>query len=355
MPLHVRFAFPNGAVVKKLDIFRAWGRVIRGYYPLLSIEITRQCPLRCPGCYAYEPEHLGEAGPLRSLADYEGQKLIDGVLKLVRTYRPIYLSIVGGEPLVRYRELSVLLPQLSETGLGVQLVTSAVRQIPPAWAAIKDLSLVVSVDGLQPDHDLRRKPATYERILKNIIGHSITVHCTVTRQQTERAGYFEEFLEFWSSKPEVKKIWFSLFTPQIGAVDPEIIPPLERARLLAHLSSLSNSFSKLALPKEVVQSYLNPPRSPSECLFARAMLSVTADLQSRITPCQFGGNPDCTQCGCMASAGFKAVGDYRLLGFVPLKAIYKASGTIGKVSRRGETDGGQLRGNNYFKASGDLK
>jgi hypothetical protein len=44
-----------GAVVS------AWGRILTGYRPNLSIEITRECPLRCPGCYAYGDDHLGEA------------------------------------------------------------------------------------------------------------------------------------------------------------------------------------------------------------------------------------------------------------------------------------------------------
>ncbi len=124
--------------MKKRDVFRAWGRIVSGYRPMLSVEITRECPLRCPGCYAYEPEHLGEIGPLRKLTDYKGQVLVDGVLALVRRYRPIHMSIVGGEPLVRFRELDVLLPQLSRMGIEVQLVTSAVRFIPAQWAGIED-------------------------------------------------------------------------------------------------------------------------------------------------------------------------------------------------------------------------
>src|SRR5215475_13443371 len=110
--------------MKKRDILRGWGRILSGRHPMLSVEITRECPLRCPGCYAYQPEHLGELGPLRTLADYKGQQLIDGVLALVRRYRPLHLSIVGGEPLVRFRELNMLLPQLSRMGIAVQLVTS---------------------------------------------------------------------------------------------------------------------------------------------------------------------------------------------------------------------------------------
>lgn len=304
-----------------------------GRYPVLSIEITRECPLRCPGCYAYEPEHLGAVGELRSLADYKGTELVRNVLELVEKHNPLHISIVGGEPLVRYRELDELLPVLSEKGIAVQLVTSAVREIPKNWSEIENLHLVVSIDGLQPDHDVRRKPATYERILRNIKGHSITVHCTITRQQTERSNYFREFLEFWSKKPEVKKIWFSLFTPQIGASAEEILSPIERSAVIAELVRLRLDFPKLFLPDSVVKGYLAPPTSPDECLFARTTLSITADLKSKITPCQFGGNPDCSQCGCMASAGLKAVGDYKILGVLPAHSIYRASDWIGQKVR----------------------
>ena len=67
----------------KSAILAAWGRILRGRKPLLSIEITKECPLQCPGCYAYDPQHLGQT-PLRQLADYRGTQLIDGVLSLVR-------------------------------------------------------------------------------------------------------------------------------------------------------------------------------------------------------------------------------------------------------------------------------
>jgi hypothetical protein len=53
--------------VKRSDIIRGWAGILRGRRPFLSLEITRECPLRCPGCYAYEPEHLGSTGPLRQL------------------------------------------------------------------------------------------------------------------------------------------------------------------------------------------------------------------------------------------------------------------------------------------------
>src|SRR5262245_39324553 len=112
------------------DVLTAWRRVIAGHRPVLSIEITRECPLRCPGCYAYGDEHLGGGITLRSVRDFKGQELIDGVLSVVDHYRPMHVSIVGGEPLVRYRELNTILPKLSDRGIIIQLVTSAVREIP---------------------------------------------------------------------------------------------------------------------------------------------------------------------------------------------------------------------------------
>ena len=320
--------------MKKSDVVRAWGRILQGDYPSLSIEITRECPLRCPGCYAFEPEHLGELGPLRSLADHKGDDLIAAVLRTVREHRPLHLSIVGGEPLVRFRELNSILPEIGKMGISTQLVTSAVREIPKEWAQIPGLYLVVSIDGLQPEHDARRKPATYDKILRNIVGHQITVHCTITSQIANRAGYLEEFLAFWSAKEGVKRVWFSLFTPQKGANDVEILDPETKARALTELVALRAKFPKLDLHDMVLEGYKNPPSSPDDCIFSRTTLNLTADLKSKITPCQFGGDPDCSQCGCVASAGLTAIGDYKLFGAIPLRTLYNASSQVGKTVKR---------------------
>jgi MoaA/NifB/PqqE/SkfB family radical SAM enzyme len=318
--------------MKKVDLFKAWGRILSGRYPSLSIEITRECPLRCPGCYAYEPEHLlGTGQTLRTVADYKGDELVEKVLAIVRKYKPIHVSIVGGEPLVRYRELSILLPKLSGMGIAVQVVTSAVREIPPDWNEIDELYLSVSIDGLQPEHDQRRKPATYERILRHIAGHRVTVHCTVTSQMTRREDYLEEFVSFWSEKAGVKKIWFSLFTPQLGAADEEILDPATRKFVIDKLEELQPRYPKLELPRSVIEGFRDPPKGPSDCMFSRTTLNLTANLEDRVVPCQFGGSPDCSQCGCFASAGLAAVGRHKVLGIVPIRRIHDVSDRIGRT------------------------
>jgi MoaA/NifB/PqqE/SkfB family radical SAM enzyme len=315
-------------------IISAWGRILRGYAPSLAIEITRECPLRCPGCYAYNDEHLGGEITLREVRDYKGQELVDGVLDLVDRHQPIHVSIVGGEPLVRYKELNTILPALSKRGVHVQLVTSAVREIPAEWASIDALSLVVSIDGLQPEHDTRRSPATYERILKHIAGHQVTVHCTVTRQQINRAGYLEEFLQFWSARPETKRVWFSLYTPQLGEISEERLTPADRQRVVADLLVLRKRYPKLQAPEGLLHVYANPPESPDECIFAQTTLSISADLETRITPCQLGGAPDCANCGCVASAGLAAVARHQLWGFVPVGSIFSGSVRVGQRVKR---------------------
>jgi organic radical activating enzyme len=316
--------------MKLMEIIPAWGGILRGRRPFLSLEITRECPLRCPGCYAYEPGHLGASGPLRQLADFKGEALVAGVLALVRHLRPLHLSIVGGEPLVRYRELGVLLPILADMGVEVQLVTSAVRPIPAAWNDLPNLHLVVSVDGLRAEHDKRRSPATYDRILNHIAGHRITVHCTVTRQLLQRSGYLGDFASFWSERKEVQKIWFSLFTPQEGDESEERLGAQDRLSVLSELARLRSCFPKIYLPAAVLNGYYYPPSSPQECIFAQTTNCISADLTTRITPCQFGGQPVCSECGCIASAGLASIGKYKLAGLIPVSKIFDLSKKAGE-------------------------
>jgi len=317
--------------MKVTDVLRGWTTILAGRAPFLSIELTKECPLSCPGCYAYGEGHLGSNGLLAQVSDYKGKELVHRFLDVVDHYMPLHVSIVGGEPLVRYRELSEILPQLAARGIVIQIVTSAVRPIPAEWATNKLLTIVVSIDGLPAEHDARRKPATYERILQNIAGHRITVHCTITRQMTERAGYLHEFMDFWSSRPETEKVWFSLFTPQVGETSYEILPPAARVQVVQDLRDIRAKYSKLSITKEAIEGFLHPPANPRECIFANLTRTVTADLKTRVGPCQFGGNPDCSQCGCLASAGLNAIGKFKAPGGISIQSIYEQSFKIGSV------------------------
>ncbi|HTV05098.1 MAG TPA: 4Fe-4S cluster-binding domain-containing protein [Acidobacteriaceae bacterium] len=116
--------------MKTIEVLQAWRGILAGRKPSLSIEITKECPLRCPGCYAFDPAHLGGGSELRHLSDFKSNELISKILAIVDHEKPLHLSLVGGDPLVRYREVELLLPQLEARSIHTQIVTSAFRVIP---------------------------------------------------------------------------------------------------------------------------------------------------------------------------------------------------------------------------------
>jgi MoaA/NifB/PqqE/SkfB family radical SAM enzyme len=316
------------------DLVRAWWRVLSGSVPLLSIEITRECPLSCPGCYAYGDSHLGNGVTLRELHDLRGDDLVEGVLDLVRRHLPMHVSLVGGEPMMRHRELDRILPALNEMGVFAMVVTSGVIPIPAHWMEIPRLRVAVSVDGLPEDHDIRREPATYERILKNIAGRKINVHWVITRPMLTRTGYLEEYVAFWNARPEVDHIWVSLYSPQMGEESPERLTPGDRERIASELPPLRKKYPKLLIPVGMARAFVNPPSNPESCLFSRMSVNYSADLESRVEPCVFGGTPDCSQCGCSISSALHWIRGERIAGPLRVGHVVTTSLAVGSAVNR---------------------
>ena len=129
------------------------------------------------------------------------------------------------------------------------------------------------------------------------------MHCTITRQQS-RAGYLTEFTRFWAALPDVKRIWFSLYTPQNGEESAEMLRPSDRGASWPRMTALVTRGAEAARHVAVGRARLpDAAANPDECIFAKTTACLSADLKRTITPCQYGGDPDCTQCGCMASVG----------------------------------------------------
>jgi hypothetical protein len=122
-----------------------------------------------------------------------------------------------------------------------------------------------------------------------------------------------------------------MFTPQVGDIAPEILTQQERRLAVADLLRLRPAFPKLHMNEPMIREFLSPPASPRDCIFAQTTTPLSADLKTVLTPCQFGGNPDCSQCGCAASLGLAAVGHSKLLGVIPLGAIFAASQKVGRA------------------------
>jgi hypothetical protein len=162
------------------------------------------------------------------------------------------------------------------------------------------------------------------------VGHSLVVHCTVTRQQVAREGYLGEFAAFWSSRPEVSKIWFSLYTPQEGEISEERLTQDDRLAAVRQLAAVRTDFPKVYMPDAVLRGYLDTPKSPADCIFAQITTCFSADLSSVVMPCQLGGKPVCSECGCIASAGLASIGNFKIAGLVPVSRILGWSVKVGR-------------------------
>jgi MoaA/NifB/PqqE/SkfB family radical SAM enzyme len=319
------------------EVLTAWGRILNGSVPMLSIEITRECPLSCPGCYAYGDAHLGGGVTLSELSDYRGDQLVDGVVNLVKKHKPMHVSLVGGEPMVRHRELSRILPQLSAMGVFTLVVTSGVIPVPQEWMSIPRLRVAISVDGLPEHHDIRRKPATYEKILKNISGREVNVHWVITRPMLERAGYLEEYVGFWSGREEVDRVWVSIYTPQVGEQSAEMLTAEDRELVARELPELAGRYPKLLFNEGLARAFTKPPKAPDDCVFAKMSANYSADLTSRVEPCVFGGTPDCSQCGCAASMGMHWVRGVNVVGGLKVGHFMGTSIKIGLLMNRAKS------------------
>ena len=128
------------------------------------------------------------AKSLRDLNDRRGQALVDGVLEVVDRIKPLHLSIVGGDPLVRFRELEQLIPLLRGAESTCRWSPARSGRWDRRGRVNERLHVAVSIDGLQPEHDVRRAPATYERILKNIVGQQCDDSLHGYRSDDEAAG-----------------------------------------------------------------------------------------------------------------------------------------------------------------------
>ena len=319
--------------MKKVEVLQAWRTILSGRAPSLSIEITKECPLRCPGCYAFDEAHLGGSKLLRQLSDFKGDELVTRVLAILDDLRPLHLSLVGGSAgtLSRTREINTsdrssrhpypdCHQRFPRDSRRMEQVQKAERSGFHRWTS-------AGARRTSKACDLRAHSKEHR-------GSPVTIHSTITAQSASRPGYLEQFLTFWSSNPAIRKIWFSLFTPQRGATDPEILSREQRFVVINELRRLRPLFPKLDMHDIVLDEIASPPSNPEECIFARTTQTISADLTTRITPCQFGGDPDCSQCGCIASMGLAAVGHYKVVGNLTAGDLFMVSDRLGKGLRK---------------------
>ncbi|PIR17921.1 MAG: hypothetical protein COV46_02085 [Deltaproteobacteria bacterium CG11_big_fil_rev_8_21_14_0_20_49_13] len=120
----------------------------------LNVEVTKRCNARCNFCKYWE-----EKGP-PELEDYTD---------IVKQFRPVVLSLSGGEPLIR-RNLHEIVRKMRPYAHYVAIVTNGTLLTEKRATELFDAGLnqlSVSLDFLGETHDeMRGVPGLYERISK---------------------------------------------------------------------------------------------------------------------------------------------------------------------------------------------
>jgi hypothetical protein len=73
------------------------------------------------------------------------------MLQLVDPLKSLHLRIVGGDPLIWYRQLEAMVSQPLDSGVHSQIVTSGFRPLTAGWMVLPNFTPMVSTDGLQPN------------------------------------------------------------------------------------------------------------------------------------------------------------------------------------------------------------
>ncbi len=150
---------------------RAWGKqfeaaVRDGSFKLPSAAVvqfipTEACNLRCPFCNQW-----GEAGYF--LAGAREVKSVDQIAmtKLIQDLSPqdSLINVHGGEPFA-YKHIDVLLEALGERQFDVLITTNGtlMKDHLESLARIKNLAMILSVDGDQDSHDKVRGAGTFRQ------------------------------------------------------------------------------------------------------------------------------------------------------------------------------------------------
>jgi radical SAM protein with 4Fe4S-binding SPASM domain len=131
-------------------------------YPTrVSINITRKCNLRCPHCFS--------SSGLPDESELTTKELFNLIDQLKENGKPT-LAIGGGEPLIR-EDIFEVLAYAKKQGVPASMVTNSLLLTKEKAQKLNSLNLVsitVSIDGLEKNHDFMRGEGNFKKAIKNI-------------------------------------------------------------------------------------------------------------------------------------------------------------------------------------------
>ena len=130
-----------------------------------------------------------------------------------------------------------------------------------------------------------------------------------------------------SGKRERHNLWYILFWQPFPTAT---VPEADRAAEIDRIAALRSLYPKVYAPGVVLDGYRHLPDSPSERIFAQTTSCVSVDLSTPVVPCQIGGRPECSECGCIAGAGLASIGKFKLAGLLKVSDVFRVSKKLGE-------------------------
>lgn len=222
---------PKGKTKVAVDEFKArFGERPPGF---LVIGPTRNCNLRCKGCYASARSKTNETIPFSIL-----DRIITEKTELWGSH---YTTWVGGEPTVYQSEGKDILDMAERhTDNMFLMFTNATLIDKPMARRMADLGNIVpqvSVEGFEKETDGRRGTGVFKRILRAFenmrdAGVAFGIAVTPMRHNYELLTS-DEFLDFYFNKQKATLAWVFQYMPIGRGYNLELmLTPEQRLRLL---------------------------------------------------------------------------------------------------------------------------
>lgn len=297
----------------------------------VSMQLTYRCNLRCSHCYQWNEQGFFRDYSLEKQRSELDVAIVERVLQATAERRS-KLFLWGGEPLMhtRFGEVAGLLARYPRT---VNMCTNGLlleRNLDHLLPIGDQLNLLVSLDGLEDDHEALRGKGTFARTVHNLttmvelqqagrFAGEISVSCMVSN---ETVGRMVDFMA-WAEDLGVNSVYFQLpwyISPETAVAMDELYercfawlnPPAVGQRPTWHsytyrlapenIPALRDSMARLAsrswrvrvryqpqLEEDEVEDFVlgtsRPAQRRSRCLAVSNRMEVHAD--GKVSSCKF--------------------------------------------------------------------
>lgn len=190
----------------------------------MQIDVTSACNLRCKGCWAADYGHTLNLS-------YEE---LDSIIRQGEEMHTHFYIFSGGEPLMRKKDIIRICENHPESEFMAFTNATLVNQaFCDEMLRVKNLVLVVSVEGIEDSTDFRRGDGVYascvkaiELLRKNKLIFGLS--CCYTAQTCSMMGsdaWFDQMVN-WGAK----FAWFFLYMPVGNSAQPELMVSAEQRK-----------------------------------------------------------------------------------------------------------------------------